>query len=96
MLFERGFECMTAEPVLLEDLTDARETLIAGIVGKMPDGHKRFLISFERGQPDWNLLGLPGVAELPAVKWRQKNLDKLSKEQRAALVSNLERVLDGK
>jgi predicted nucleotidyltransferase component of viral defense system len=95
-LFERDFQGMTAEPVLLKDLTDTRETLIADIVGKMPDDHKRFLISFERGQPDWKLLCSPAVAGLPAVKWRQQNLDKLSKEQRAALVANLERVLGGK
>jgi hypothetical protein len=33
------------------------------------------------------------VAALPAVKWRQHNLDKLSSEKRAALVANLEKVL---
>jgi predicted nucleotidyltransferase component of viral defense system len=42
-LFERDFDGMTAEPVLLQDLTNAREALIADIVGKMPADHKRFL-----------------------------------------------------
>ena len=42
-----------------------------------------------------DLLGIPGIAALPAVKWRQLNLDKLSAEKRAALVANLERVLTG-
>lgn len=39
------------------------------------------------------LLGIPAVADLPAVKWRQRNLDKLSKEKRAELVVALEKVL---
>lgn len=63
------------------------------IVGKMPEPHRRFLLSFERGQPNWALLGLPHVAELPAVKWRQINLDTLTPDKRAALVANLEKAL---
>jgi predicted nucleotidyltransferase component of viral defense system len=91
--FARDFDGMTAEPVAIEELTDAREALIGKIVGEMPDTHRQFLISFERGQPDWKLLGLPAVAELPAVKWRQQNLDTRNKQQRAALVADLEKVL---
>lgn len=91
--FLRGFEGMTAEPVSLEDLLVARDELIRVIVGGMPDAHQRFLVSFERGQPDWQLLGVAGAAELPAVQWRQYNLDKLSPERRAELVSRLQKIL---
>jgi hypothetical protein len=59
----------------------------------MPSAPRKFLISFERGEPEWALLALPDAAELPAVKWRQINLDKLPLEKRAALVSELQRVL---
>lgn len=59
----------------------------------MPADHKKFLISFVRGKPDWTLIRLPGAANLPAVKWRQLNLDKLTAEKRAAEVAALERVL---
>jgi predicted nucleotidyltransferase component of viral defense system len=91
--FLRGFQGMTAEPVSLEELVAARESLIETIVGNMPEAHRRFLISFERGEPNWSLLSVPGVADLPAVKWRQQNLDKLSAEARAELVARLEVVL---
>jgi hypothetical protein len=84
---------MTQEPVSRDELIAAREALIGGIVGEMPEPHRRFLISFERGEPDWTLLGVPGAAELPAVKWRQQNLDKLPKKKRDALVDALEKVL---
>jgi predicted nucleotidyltransferase component of viral defense system len=91
--FERGFQGMTEEPVALEELLAARETLIANIVGKMPAAHKKLLISFVRGKPDWTLIELPDAANLPAVKWRQVNLDKLTPEKRAAEVAALEKVL---
>lgn len=91
--FERGFQGMTDEPVTLEELTAAREALIDAAAGGMPDEHRRFLVSFERGEPDWPLLGLNGIAELPAVRWRQQNLDTLTPQARAALVARLEQVL---
>ncbi len=91
--FMRGFDGMTAEPVSIEELVAAREALIGSIVGKMPEEHRRFLVSFERGEPDWLLLGVPDASELPAVKWRQINLDSLTSEKRAALVARLEKVL---
>jgi predicted nucleotidyltransferase component of viral defense system len=93
--FMRGFDGMTDKPVSIEELLAAREALISDIVGKMPVDHRRFLISFERGEPEWSLLGLPHVVELPAVKWRQLNLNKLTAEKRLALVESLEEVLAG-
>jgi predicted nucleotidyltransferase component of viral defense system len=89
----RGFEGMTETPVARDDLVAAREAIIAEIVGKMPDGHRQFLLSFERGKPDWSLLGVPGAPKLPAVLWRQQNLDKLPADKRAALVAGLESAL---
>ncbi|WP_426435770.1 nucleotidyl transferase AbiEii/AbiGii toxin family protein [Bradyrhizobium genosp. P] len=94
--FKHGFAGMARDPVELADLLAARATLIKSIVGDMPDDHRKFLISFEKGQPDWDLLGVPGAADLPAVRWRQQNLDKLSANKRAILVARLEEVLSEK
>src|SRR5712664_2967583 len=64
--FTHGFSGMTRDPVELADLLAARAALIKSIVGDMPADHRKFLISFEQGEPDWDLLGLPNAAELPA------------------------------
>ena len=68
--------------------------MVRKIVGNMPNAHRRFLLSFEQGEPDWDLLGLTGAPDLPAVRWRQHNLDSLSKTRRQRLVDHLARVLD--
>lgn len=91
--FERNFEGMTKDPVKLDDLLAARTALVEAIVGRMPEKHRRFLISFEKGEPDWSLLDLKKIDKLPAVKWRQQNLDAITKNKRAELVAQLERVL---
>lgn len=94
-LFKTDFEGMTEEPVTVAALAEAREDLVREIVGKMPTAHKSFLLSFERGEPNWALLGVADAADLPAVKWRQQNLDSLSDQRRNALVAHLEKVLNG-
>ncbi len=91
--FLRDFEGMTETLVSREELAAALEALIADIVGKMPQEHRKFLVAFERGKPDWPALGIPAAPNLPAVKWRQQNLDKLAPERRAALVTRLAEVL---
>ena len=91
--FARGFEGMTDKAVTLEVLLRVRETLIAEVVGGMPADHRRFLLSFKRGEPQWELLNLPGVEELPAVKWRLRNLEKLDKGKRRVLLERLGAVL---
>jgi hypothetical protein len=84
---------MTEEPVTLEALYDAREALIAEVVGKMPAEHRRFLLSFKTGEPDWDLLGVPWAAKLPAVRWKIDNLAKLAEGRCEKLLSDLRRVL---
>lgn len=91
--FERGFVGMTEEPIPLPELETAREAIIAEMVAAMPDDHRRFLVSFKRGEPNWELLGIPEAQYLPAVMWKQRNLAKLPDAKRAELTDALERVL---
>jgi predicted nucleotidyltransferase component of viral defense system len=91
--FARSFEGMTREPVRLRDLHEAREAIIQAMVAGMPADHRAFLVGFERGEPDWALLGLPGAKDLPAVVWRQVNLDRLDPDRRRAQVDRLKAVL---
>lgn len=91
--FTRGFDGMTAEPVMLDDLLQAREKLIASIVGEMIEEHRRFLLSAKRGVPDWSLLDVPGAEALPAVRWRLTNLANLDNAKRQELVVRLQDVL---
>lgn len=90
---ENEFAGITVDPVPLDALLSARISLVESIVGGMPALHREFLIGFELGKPDWTLLGLPNAAQLPAVRWRQRNLDGLDADRRAELVARLATVL---
>jgi len=91
--YRRGFEGMTKEPVALAELEQARVQIIEVMVAGMPGHHRRFLVDFKRGVPDWESIGLIQAADLPAVKWKQQNLDKLAPNRRAALSQALEKLL---
>jgi predicted nucleotidyltransferase component of viral defense system len=92
--FAQGFEGMATAPVTLADLLAARDALIATMAGDMPEDHKKFLLGFKRGTPDWVLLDIAGASELPAVRWKQLNLDKLPANIRIRLVAQLATALN--
>lgn len=91
--FARGFVGMTQEPVALADLVAAREAIIAAMIADMPDAHRHFLVGFKRGEPDWELLGITEARHLPAVLWKQRNLDRLPADKRSQLVATLRKAL---
>src|SRR5690554_4549169 len=87
--FERGFVGMTTEDVSLEALYETREQVIDALVGQMPDRHRKLLLTFMEGAPDWSLLNIPHASKLPAIRWRQVNLEKLEPARRAELLRKL-------
>lgn len=81
--YNNDFIAMTKQKVSLQELKDARDRLIALIHKEMTDDEKAFLLSFKKRNPDWYLLGLKNVSELPAVRWRQINLAKMDDDRQA-------------
>ncbi|PIG97485.1 nucleotidyl transferase AbiEii/AbiGii toxin family protein [Deinococcus sp. UR1] len=88
--FESAFVGMTAQPVTLTDLEQTREALITALHAVLTDEDRRFLLSVARGQPDWTLLPVAGVSELPAVRWKLHNIAQMESRKRAAAVRALE------
>jgi predicted nucleotidyltransferase component of viral defense system len=92
--FVQSFAGMTSEPVLLDELLEAREKLVEEIVGRMPASHREFLLSFEKGEPDWGKLDVAHARKLPAVLWRMQNLAKANAGRRTDLVRMLAKALE--
>jgi hypothetical protein len=77
--YEHTFKGMTAEPVELSELIATRERLIHELQHGLDADERKFLMSFVRNQPDWSLLGIPHLAELPGIRWKLHNLGQLAK-----------------
>ena len=93
-IFELEFAGMTREEVTLGALDEAFEALLAALWRQMTEHDARFLLSLKDAAPDWTLLGLQGIDELPAVRWKLHNLERMGAEKRAAARSKLEAVLE--
>jgi predicted nucleotidyltransferase component of viral defense system len=92
--FFRGFVGMTREMVSLSELLEARESLIRTVTSSFTAEDRRFLISVKSGNPEWNLLGIPGVEKLPAVRWKLMNVHNLDSQRHAELLKRLREVLE--
>jgi predicted nucleotidyltransferase component of viral defense system len=92
-VFEKEFKTMARDPVTLEELLQTREDLIAGINRALTTDDRKFLLSVKGKTPDWSLIGFPQAAELPAVQWKLKNLDRMKPARHREAYERLEQVL---
>jgi len=81
MDYERNFIGMTSQPTELAELLETRDRMINELHAGLDADERRFLLSLVRAQPEWDLLGIPHVSELPAVRWKLQNLVRLQRER---------------
>lgn len=74
------FKGMTDIPFTYDKFEATRSKLIADVNQLMNEADKRFLISFELGNPQWEGYEFEYFKDYPSVKWKQLNLEKLTKQ----------------
>ncbi|WLB24161.1 nucleotidyl transferase AbiEii/AbiGii toxin family protein [Bradyrhizobium japonicum] len=77
--FEHNFAGMTAEPVGLDALLAARERMMHELQQGLSADERRFLLSLVAAAPEWSLLGVPHLEQLPGLRWKLQNLERLRK-----------------
>jgi len=92
-IYAGEFANMAETDVPLEELVAVRERLVELIHQGLTESEKGFLLSFKSREPDWALLGLDGVSELPAIKWKQINLAKMSENKHKLALEKLKGIL---
>ena len=77
---ENQFAGMTDIPFTYEDFEETRAKLINDLRSLLTEEDKRFLVSFESGQPEWNGYEFEYFKDYPSVQWKLLNLKKLAKQ----------------
>ena len=93
-VYQEQFVGMTTEPIELNVLEDTRIELISMVNQKLTNHHKEFLISFKEGHPRWGLLPFENIKDLPSVKWKQINLNKMDSNSRLEAIDKLKKILN--
>ena len=92
-IYAEQFVGMPIEPMPLEVLEATRVELISTIRSKLTQNHRDFLIGFKEGNPDWSLLPFQNIEELPSVKWKMLNLEKMPKAKKVEAIQKLKDTL---
>jgi predicted nucleotidyltransferase component of viral defense system len=92
-VYEKEFVGMVRETIQLHTLEDTRKELIAAVNKKLTKEHKEFLLGFKKGHPNWKLLPFENISQLPSVKWKELNLDRMDTASRQMAIEKLEWVL---
>ena len=87
--FEQEFIGMTEIPFSYQDFKETRDTLIKTLNDDLTASEKNFLISIQQGSPEWELLGIPNLDQLPALKWKVLNVNKMDSAKKAQATEDL-------
>jgi predicted nucleotidyltransferase component of viral defense system len=77
--YENNFEGMTEEPVALNLLVAARERMVRELQQGLSAEERRFLLSLVAAEPEWSVLGVQHLEQLPGLRWKLQNLAQLRK-----------------
>lgn len=94
--YENEFVRMTTQEITLEELVETRERLLLEIHKTITTEEKQFLLGFKSLKPEWSLLGLDNaeaVSNLPSVRWKIVNLQKLTEKKHRAAIDRLKEIL---
>lgn len=93
-IYEKDFKDMTLEKVEFEDLIEVRNRLLTIIRKSLMPEEKRFILSVKSGEPEWDMLGLNGIENLPAVKWKILNIKNMSPKKHKSAFEKLRSCLE--
>ncbi len=82
-IFNSDFVGMTAAEIPLQRLIETRRHIRQQLPKVLTDAHRHFLLSFVREEPDWSLMPFEHLKDLPAIRWKLLNLEKLRKTNKA-------------
>lgn len=91
---KRQFEGMSVLKFGYADYERTRKDLIRMINDGMNDKDKKFLLSFERGEPDWALCSAGNLSIYPSVQWKLLNISKLKKYNKTKFELGIKRLED--
>lgn len=76
-VYQNEFIGMTRTAVEMEELVEVRARLFRELPRALSEAHRSFLLSLVRAEPEWALIPFPHLREMPAIRWKLQNLEKL-------------------
>jgi predicted nucleotidyltransferase component of viral defense system len=94
--FKNQFSGMAFKPFSYIDFEETRKKLLKELHRVLTNSDKQLLLSFKAGEPNWALSNIEQLKDLPAVKWKLANINKIKQDnpkKHVILLNRLKRVL---
>lgn len=88
----RNTETIDVQLLNYEEFEETRAKLINDVKSLITEADKKFLISFESGQPEWDGYEFEFFKDYPSVQWKLLNLKKLAKQNPQKLQEEAEKL----
>ena len=93
-LFSAEFVGMTDNASITHiELIDIRDRLLKKLLDDLTHEERKFLLSIKSGIPDWSLLPILGIENLPAIRWKVTNINRIPEEKKKPSFDNLKTIL---
>ena len=91
LVFKNEFLTMEYNSFSYQNFEATRNYLIKSIGKKVKANYFDFLISFFSGTPDWDLIAIEKIKDLPAVQWKLENINKMDEKSKSAQLESIDR-----
>lgn len=92
--YETEFKGMSSIDVSYKELGKIRKELPSLIFSKLSRSERKFLLSVKMGIPDFSLLSISGLENLPAIKWKVENISRMEPKKRITATEKLKSILN--
>jgi predicted nucleotidyltransferase component of viral defense system len=92
--YENEFKGMSSIEVSYKELEKIRKELPSLIFSKLSKNERKFLLSVKMGIPDFSLLSISGLENLPAIKWKVENISRMESKKRITATEKLKSILN--
>lgn len=86
------FDGMTDIAFTYDEFEESRSKLVDDVKALMTEADRKFLISFELGQPEWDGYEFEYFKNYPSVQWKLLNLQRLAKQNPQKLTEEVEKL----
>ncbi len=93
-VYETEFKGMSSIEFDYKELEKTGKELPSLILSRLSGNERKFLLSVKMGIPDFSLLSVSGLENLPAIKWKVENISRMEPKKRMTATEKLKSILN--
>lgn len=92
--YETEFKGMSSIEVSYQELEKIGKEMPSLILSNLSKNERKFLLSVKMGNPNFSLLSISGLENLPAIKWKVENILKMESKKKITATEKLKSILE--